>query len=230
MPRYEVTDELLHAIEDVVAAGANSTREIAQFLEIPYQTYRNLSEGRRKKNGAEEMDKIGQAFNRGLARQIPRMLSAAETALMRKVTGESWLEVAKEVRVYKWLQKQVDRGTKKKPDLCWELVIDEQGYKIPLLDENGEQEYIVVGREFREKSRAPSDTAIKFTLVNASRILAEEGETPRWLGETSQPDLLPPAIGEDDDFDGFDFIEITDEEAEEIQARVNSIPPEEREI
>ena len=231
MPRYEVTTELLHAIEDVTAAGAGSIREIAEFVGIPLGTFRNLVEGRRK-NGHIEKGEIKRALKKGYARQIPRFVAEAETALSRKVNGETWFECSKEVRAYLWkkekIVRKVKRNKKEVEDVEYNTLYDDNGDRIPLLDDEGNQRFQITEREFQEKSRAPSDAAIFFTLVNGSRQLTPDGEIPKWLHNNQQPKLLePPVDPENENFEGFEFEEFTDEEFDSIQ---ESLTMQEKEI
>ena len=77
-----VDEGLLKKIEECVALGCSTSKEIADSIGIKKSTYDNLREGKRK-NGKIEKAKIGEAIKKGNDRQPLNMLPILELSLMR---------------------------------------------------------------------------------------------------------------------------------------------------
>ena len=82
----QLTEELLIKIEEAVANGANTNREIADSLKWTEEKFRSWKHGKRK-NGEEESTRISTAIKKGEARQKGSLLRLAETAIAKMLTG-----------------------------------------------------------------------------------------------------------------------------------------------
>ena len=82
----QLTEELLFNIEDAVANGANTNKEVAVALGWKERKFQEWKHGNRK-NGVEESVKIREAIKKGTARQKGSLLRLAETAMAKMLTG-----------------------------------------------------------------------------------------------------------------------------------------------
>ncbi len=103
----QLTEELLIKIEEAVANGANTNKEVAVALRWTEEKFRNWKHGVRK-NGAEEKAQIATAIKKGTARQKGSMLRLAETAMAISLQERHITETKTEVTVQK--SKEGDEG------------------------------------------------------------------------------------------------------------------------
>ncbi len=92
----QLTEELLIDIEEAVAQGASTNKEIADSIGWTEGKFRDWEDGRRK-NGEEESTKIHQAIKRGQSRQRKNLLRIAENSLVKLVGGYQYQEVKEEI-------------------------------------------------------------------------------------------------------------------------------------
>ena len=96
MKGEQLTEELLINIEEAVANGADTNKQIADAIGFTESTFHKWRYGERK-NGDEESERIGKAIKRGTNRQHKNLLRLAENALAKMVGGYHEEETKTEV-------------------------------------------------------------------------------------------------------------------------------------
>jgi hypothetical protein len=91
----QLTRELLIDIEQAVADGASTDKEIADAIGWNIDTFRDWKQGKRK-DGANESTKIHDAIKKGQSRQRKHFLQIAEYALKKRITGYEYEETTEE--------------------------------------------------------------------------------------------------------------------------------------
>jgi hypothetical protein len=138
MPAEQLTEDILNAIEDAVANGATTNKEIAKSLGWAYQKFINWKQGKRV-DGENEKTKIDQAIKKGEKRQLKYFLKLAENTHPKLLTGYHEEETKTEVTK----QKTKD-------------------------GDEGEGEIIYEKSTTTRKYYPPNPTIVMFTEVNAS--------------------------------------------------------------
>ena len=92
----QLTEDILIVIEEAVAKGANTNKEIADCLGWTQRKFESWKHGQRV-DGDEESARICDAIKRGQNRQSQNLLRLAENALAKLIVGHHEEETKTEV-------------------------------------------------------------------------------------------------------------------------------------
>ena len=97
----KITAKTFKQIEDAVANGATTMKEISAACGIKYTTWDNYLYRIKSKAAEERRDKIYAAIDSGMERLRDRLARAAENSLLKLVEGYDYQETAEEQRIEK---------------------------------------------------------------------------------------------------------------------------------
>jgi hypothetical protein len=109
----QLTEDLLIDIEQAVADGATTDKEISDAIGWNYETFKSWKLGKRK-NGESESTQIYTAIKKGQSRQRKHFLQVAEYSLMKRIKG------------YNYKETTIEQGSTDKGDFEKTKVVEKQ--------------------------------------------------------------------------------------------------------